>query len=68
MTVWNDVLTRYGMRVNIGKTKVMAVTRREVSLEVVIGHERVEQVVEYKYLGVNIRRVKESKSGKSTEE
>ena len=44
----NDTLVRWDMKVNSAKTKVMKIGR----CNVVIKGERVEQVEEFRYLGV----------------
>ena len=54
MSAWSSVLARYGMAVNVDKTKVMAVTRGERKLQISLDQRSVEQVSEFKYLGVTI--------------
>ena len=54
LNVWKEVLERKGMKLNKGKTKVMAVTKEEIHLNIQIEGENIEQVTTFKYLGVNI--------------
>lgn len=47
----NATALRYGMKVNIKKTKVMRVSRRGGDANIVINGTRIEQVKSFKYLG-----------------
>ena len=62
---WAEEITKTGMTLNIGKSKVMRVSKNEREEELVIeyNNERLEEVNNYTYLGVEI-----SKDGKIEEE
>ena len=49
---WDDALTFYGLKVNYGKTEVMAVGRDEVELCVPVSSVTLKQVTTFRYLGV----------------
>ena len=50
----NEALSRWDLRVNWKKSKVMRVARKREECQVVIGDEQLEQVDTMKYLGVMI--------------
>ena len=50
----NAALTRWGLKVNWKKSKVMRVARKGMKCQVMIGGEELEQVDTMKYLGVMI--------------
>ena len=52
LTIWNEVLEKFNMKMNKSKTKVMAISAQEKKLEIQIENEKIEQVKAYKYLGV----------------
>ena len=52
----NAALTRWGLKVNWEKSKVMRVARKGEECQVMIGDEELEQVDTMKYLGVMINR------------
>ena len=54
ITSLNQVVERYGMKINIKKTKIMKVGRERSNINVSINDERLEQVREFKYLGSTI--------------
>ena len=54
MQVMSGVLSKWELKVNWRKTKVMRVARKSEDCEVKIGEEVVDQVDEMKYLGVMI--------------
>ena len=54
LQVLSDVLSRWELKVNWRKTKVMRVARKSEECEVTIGEEIIEQVDAMKYLGVMI--------------
>ena len=54
MQVMSDVLSKWELKVNSRKTKVMRVARKSEDCEVKIGEEVIDQVDEMKYLGVII--------------
>ena len=55
VNIWNSCMSLKGMKINIGKgkTEFIAVSRREEEYEITIGEQRIQQVVDYKYLGTN---------------
>ena len=54
LQVMSDVLSKWELKVNWRKTKVMSVARKSEECEVKIGEEVIDQVEEMKYLGVMI--------------
>ena len=52
LKVMSQVLSRWELKVNWMKTRVMMVARQEGRCEVKVGDEEIEQVDEMKYLGV----------------
>ena len=54
LRLMNDVLSRWELKVNWRKTKVMRVARKSQECAVKIGEEIIEQVDAMKYLGVMI--------------
>ncbi|XP_076060507.1 uncharacterized protein LOC143036731 [Oratosquilla oratoria] len=53
LNLWNAVLTEYRLKLNIGKTKIMVVSRREEILNMEINGVPIQQKESVKYLGVN---------------
>lgn len=51
---WSEVLKEYGMKMNIGKTKVMVISRKDKKVSVTCEGQAIEQVNTIKYLGVVI--------------
>lgn len=48
----NDITKKYGMKINVKKTKVMCISRKKVvGLKILIDGQLVEQVSQFKYLG-----------------
>ena len=45
------VCKRRGLKVNVGKSKVMVVNRENVQCRIMLDDEQIEQVSEFKYLG-----------------
>ena len=41
----------YGMKINVKKTKAMAIGKKGTRVNVKIGREKVEQVTSFRYLG-----------------
>ena len=41
----------YGMDINIDKSKVMRISKRDKPLRIVVGNQELENVVQFKYLG-----------------
>ena len=56
LQIVRDMLSKWGLKVNWRKTKVMRVARDSKECEVKIGDEVIEQVDAMKYFGVMIRR------------
>ena len=54
LQVMSDVLSKWELKVNWRKAKVMSVARKSEECEVKIGEEVIDQVEEMKYLGVMI--------------
>ena len=56
VNIWNRGMSLKGMKINTGKgkTEFIAVSRREEEYEIRVGEQRIQQVVDYKYLGTNI--------------
>ena len=54
LQVMNDVLSRWELKVNWEKTKVMRVARKREECEITIEGQQIEQVDAMKYLGVLI--------------
>ena len=54
LQVLSDVLSRWELKVNCRKTKMMRVARKSEECEVKIGEETIEQVDAMKYMGVMI--------------
>lgn len=50
----NETIERYGMKINIKKTKVMKISNEKSEMIVSIEGEKIEQVKEFKYLGSTI--------------
>ncbi|KAI4459519.1 myb/sant-like dna-binding domain [Holotrichia oblita] len=50
--VWNDILQRKRMKINIEKTKVMTIGGHRANIK--IGNTKIQQVGTYKYLGILI--------------
>ena len=72
MQVMSDVLSKWELKVNWRKTKVMRVVRKSEVCEVKIGEEVIDQVDEMKYLGVTsssdekVEREVEARTGSTT--
>jgi len=48
----NTVMKKYGMKINVKKTKVMCISRTgNHKLKILVEGQRVEQVTQFKYLG-----------------
>ena len=52
MNRWENTLRTREMKINVNKTEVMYVGRRNVEVGVEVGSERLKQVTSFKYLGV----------------
>ena len=50
LNIWNEVLQEKGMKINKTKTKVMVMGEKIINIE--IGGVKIEQVKQFKYLGV----------------
>jgi len=47
----NKVVKKYGMKINIKKTKVMKIGRKPSAIKLTVDGEVLQQVEEFKYLG-----------------
>jgi Reverse transcriptase (RNA-dependent DNA polymerase) len=57
INTWNQMLQKHGMKINIQKTKVMMTSQEESeTMNIIINNERIEQVDQFKYLGVVLER------------
>jgi hypothetical protein len=54
LNTWNKVLKEQQMKINIAKTKIMVITKDEKNVDIEIEDTKIEQVNEFKYLGVTI--------------
>jgi hypothetical protein len=54
LNTWNKVLKEQQMKINIAKTKIMVITKDEKTVDIEIEDTKIEQVNEFKYLGVTI--------------
>jgi cysteinyl-tRNA synthetase len=54
LNIWNKVLKEQQMKINIVKTKIMVITKDEKNVDIEIEGTKIEQVNEFKYLGVTI--------------
>jgi hypothetical protein len=54
LNTWNKVLKEQQMKINIAKTKIMVITKDEKNVDIEIENTKIEQVNEFKYLGVTI--------------
>ncbi|XP_076057173.1 uncharacterized protein LOC143034684 [Oratosquilla oratoria] len=52
LNLWNAVLTEYGLKLNLGKTEIMVVSRREETLNMEFNGVPIQQKESVKYLGV----------------
>lgn len=52
INIWNEVLTRKGMRISRSKTEVMMVGRRRRTCNINLDGQQLKQVENFKYLGV----------------
>ena len=52
LNIWNEELKNNGMKINKSKTKIMAITENNQDLDVYLEGVKLEQVDQYKYLGV----------------
>lgn len=55
LVVWKEALEKRNMRINMEKTKIMAVGSVEETIHIEIDKVQLEQVKSYKYLGVQIQ-------------
>jgi hypothetical protein len=55
VNIWNDMLKKYDMKINVQKSKVMMTATEEEELKTEIEGEKMDQVKEFKYLGVVIQ-------------
>ena len=51
MDALNSTATKYDMKINIKKTKVIRVSREGGKVNITINETKLEQVMSYKYLG-----------------
>ena len=51
----NTSCEQYGMKINVKKTKVMIIGRKDRKIDVQLAGERIEQVDKFRYLGCVIR-------------
>ena len=54
MDITNEVVKRYGIRINIGKTKVIKISREKGTLNIYLDGQKLEQVESLEYLGIII--------------
>lgn len=54
LVFWDEALVKYGMKINSNKTKVMMVARETEEIDIKLREEKIQQVTQYKYLGVTI--------------
>ena len=54
LNVWCEELKKLNLKVNVGKSKVMAIARKDTKIDVTIDNEVLEQVSNFKYLGAVI--------------
>jgi galactitol-specific phosphotransferase system IIB component len=54
LNTWNKVLKEQQMKINIEKTKIMVITKDVKNVDIEIEDTKIEQVNEFKYLGVTI--------------
>ena len=55
MDALHETATKYGMKINIKKTKTMVVSKQEgINVEILVDGQRLEQVKKFKYLGATI--------------
>ena len=54
LEIWHDQLQACGLKINIEKTKVMAVTNTDRKIDIKLKDHSIEQVEHFKYLGVII--------------
>lgn len=54
LTIWNEVLTEYGMKINKEKTKIMVAAQEREDLYIQIDDNQIEQVNTFEYLGVTL--------------
>ena len=52
LNAWHTVLISNGMRMNLKKTKTMVFTKENIKIDVRVNGESIQQVDEFKYLGV----------------
>lgn len=56
LIIWGDELKKRNLKMNISKTKVMVIGQNNRNLNIAVNNESIEQVDQYKYLGVTIER------------
>lgn len=56
LEAWDETFTKYGMKINIQKTKVMMTAKEEEKIDIKLRDECIEQVAQIKYLGVTLER------------
>lgn len=54
LKVWNEVLQKYGMKLNKNKTKVMVVAKEKTLIRITIDGVRIKQAEVFQYLGTII--------------
>lgn len=55
LEIWEESLMKYDMKMNINKTKVMMTSTEQENMNIKIKGQLIEQVVQYRYLGVTIK-------------
>ena len=56
INIWNNTLSKWNMKINITKTKVMHIGKDNINVNISINGQQIEQVTNFKYLGVKIDR------------
>lgn len=51
LELWKEALQERQLKINIQKTKIMAISNRDRTLNIQIDGKTIEQVKEFKYLG-----------------
>lgn len=54
LKVWKETIENEGMEINIDKTKILVVGEQSIDTEIKVGDIKIEQVREYKYLGITL--------------
>lgn len=56
LEIWKTALEKRSLRVNVAKTKVMTIGKKEANMEIKLDGKIVEQIEVFKYLGVSIHK------------